>query len=55
MVPADAGDLLAWLYREGEVLERLVQEDGSLEIHLRLPQEKAAHLARRAPQAYRLV
>ena len=54
MVPADAGDLLAWLYREGEVLERLAQEDGCLRVQLRLPQEKAAHLARRAPQARRV-
>lgn len=51
IVPADAGDLLAWLYREGEVLSRLEKEDGALQIKLRLPHEKAAHLARRAPQA----
>ena len=54
LVPPDAGDLLAWLYREGEVLARLEQEDGSLQIQLRLPHEKAAHLSRRAPQARKL-
>ena len=54
IIPAHAGDLLAWLYREGEVLQRVEQEDGSLAIQVRLPQEKAAHLARRAPQARRL-
>jgi len=54
IVPADAGDLLAWLYREGEVLARIEQEDGALQIKLRLPQEKAAHLSRRAPQARKL-
>ena len=54
LVPPDAGDLLAWLYREGEVLARLEQEDGSLQIQLRLPHEKAAHLSRRAPQARKI-
>ena len=54
IVPADAGGLLAWLYREGEVLARLEQEDGALHIKLRLPQEKATHLSRRAPQARKI-
>ena len=54
MVPAEAGDLLAWLYREGEVLARDDQEDGIVKIRLRMAKEKAAHLARRAPNAQRL-
>ena len=53
-VPAEAGELLAWLYREGEVLQREELEGGNLRMKVRMAKEKAAHLARRAPQSKRI-
>ena len=53
-VPAEAGELLAWLYREGEVLQREELEGGNLRMKVRMAKEKAAHLARRAPQSKKI-
>jgi GTP-binding protein HflX len=53
-IPATAGDVLAWLYREGEVLNRVDGEEGAIQITVRMAKEKAAHLARRAPNAHRI-
>jgi GTPase len=51
-VPSAAGEFLAWLYREGEVLQRTDLDDGTLKIKLRLPIEKTAHLERRLTQLF---
>ena len=53
-IAPEAGDLLAWLYREGEVLSRQTQEDGSMRVSVRITQEKASHLTRRFASAQKI-
>ena len=46
-VPTEDGELLAWLYREGEVLERS-DHDAHIDVVARLPGPQLAQLRRRA-------
>ena len=53
LTPQD-GAILAWIYREGEVLERRDEDNGEISLHVRLPLEKEGLLLRRVPEAKKL-
>ena len=46
-IDATAGDDLAWLYRRGEVLERLDDPDGAVRLKVRMPLERVEQAASR--------
>lgn len=52
-VGATDGQGLHWLYENGEVLRRTANDDGSLEINVRLAPEKIDRLVQRFPEAER--
>jgi GTP-binding protein HflX len=53
LTPQD-GAILAWIYREGEVLERRDEDTGDISLQVRLPLEKEGLLLRRVPHAKKL-
>ena len=53
LTPQD-GAILAWIYREGEVLERRDEDDGHISLQVRLPLEKEGLMLRRVPDAKKL-
>ena len=48
------GAILAWIYREGEVMERRDEDNGDISLQVRLPLEKEGLLLRRVPEAKKL-
>jgi len=50
VLPSDDGEALAWLYRHGRVVERREQENGELELSVRLDAQALGRFERQFPE-----